>query len=306
MKAHSMQCAKKNRNELIEDYLAGGLSNKEKEAFEEHFFNCNTCFQELRLRQEVVDLIKDEGKVLFESYLTQETQDTVTFKPQNRWLQWPRLAGSARWVYVTLVLLVVGGGSYLMVDHLTKDDLLQQYVYDDKVPHAFVPSEETRLRSAFDTLEDASVLASFYDDFLAGMLEDKDRNYIDSIEILNSLRATADDLERKVTDKEILTLIRDYHFYLGVSHLAISRSEQIDIDEKTKRLHLEDAIQELSGSTTLAMNNSLDSIDRDRFFGGLAYGLAGQKDIAVEKLIKTNSESPFFEYSDELIGKWSN
>ncbi len=56
-----MQCAKKNRNELIEDYLAGGLSNKEKEAFEEHFFDCNICFQELRLRQEVVDLIKAEG-----------------------------------------------------------------------------------------------------------------------------------------------------------------------------------------------------------------------------------------------------
>jgi hypothetical protein len=150
------------------------------------------------------------------------------------------------------------------------------------------------------------VLASFYDDFLAGMLEYKDLRYVRTIQILKTLQATADKLQGRTTDKEILALIRDYHFYLGISHLAISRSEQIDIDEKTKQLHLEDAIQELSHSTTLAMNNSLHSIDRDRFFGGLAYGLAGQKDVAVEELNAIDPSSPFFGKSNELISKWSN
>ncbi|MBN2198304.1 MAG: zf-HC2 domain-containing protein, partial [Candidatus Aminicenantes bacterium] len=39
---------------LIDDYLLNRLGEDEKNRFEEHFFNCRFCFEELKAREEVV------------------------------------------------------------------------------------------------------------------------------------------------------------------------------------------------------------------------------------------------------------
>ena len=56
-----MNCDQKNREETIARYLTGELSENEAQAFEEHYFQCNNCFRELKATEEAVNLIEQEG-----------------------------------------------------------------------------------------------------------------------------------------------------------------------------------------------------------------------------------------------------
>jgi len=60
-----MQCNLKNRNQIIEDYLSGTLAESEREAFDEHCFNCDVCYGELRLHEEMIETIKRDGATVF-------------------------------------------------------------------------------------------------------------------------------------------------------------------------------------------------------------------------------------------------
>jgi hypothetical protein len=60
-----MKCDLKSREKQIEAFLTHTLSPEEAEAFSDHFFNCDVCYEELRLREEMQDLIRAEGNVLF-------------------------------------------------------------------------------------------------------------------------------------------------------------------------------------------------------------------------------------------------
>ena len=50
-----MQCAKAAREEMLEGYVAGTLAEADREAFEEHYFGCAQCFDELRTLQAIRD-----------------------------------------------------------------------------------------------------------------------------------------------------------------------------------------------------------------------------------------------------------
>ncbi|MBN1351750.1 hypothetical protein JXJ21_20215 [candidate division KSB1 bacterium] len=67
-----MKCIYPNRETLIEAYVTGRLSTEEKEAFDEHCFNCDICFDELMLREEIVNVIQAETDVIFADYLNQQ------------------------------------------------------------------------------------------------------------------------------------------------------------------------------------------------------------------------------------------
>jgi hypothetical protein len=54
----------KNEN-LIDDYLADRLSEKKKEEFENHYFNCSQCFKELQERNELMAVVKAKGDSIF-------------------------------------------------------------------------------------------------------------------------------------------------------------------------------------------------------------------------------------------------
>lgn len=302
-----MKCKIPNRDTLIDSYILKILSNneidEETEKFEEHFFSCNNCFNEVKLRTELVSLIRDEGKAVFRKPEYKSSMVKIIKATIDKLID--LISQQPVWIRafaIILIVLLVGRGSFLVVDTLTKDPF-SEYVYGNKVPYAFDPSEKTRLRGASSTLEDATLIQSFNNTFITGMLEYRDHNYKRSIEILTKLQTTAAEFQEKSTDPEILTLLRDYHFYLGVSHLAISTSQQINVNERTKQLYLEDAIQELSRSTTLAITNTLNLIDRDRFFLGLSYGLAGKWELAVEELNKIDSSSLYSGESSELVAK---
>jgi tetratricopeptide (TPR) repeat protein len=67
-----MDCTKAAREEILERYLAGSLSEEDRDAFEEHYFGCARCFEELQalkairdeLPRAVADLDSDPTRVL--------------------------------------------------------------------------------------------------------------------------------------------------------------------------------------------------------------------------------------------------
>lgn len=46
-----MDCARVAREQILESYLLGKLSDEDRDAFEEHFFECTHCFDEVRTLQ---------------------------------------------------------------------------------------------------------------------------------------------------------------------------------------------------------------------------------------------------------------
>jgi len=51
--------------DLIDDYLFNRLSQEKKEEFEEHFFNCPRCFEQIKEKNELISVIKDNADSIF-------------------------------------------------------------------------------------------------------------------------------------------------------------------------------------------------------------------------------------------------
>jgi len=76
-------------SKYIDDYLLNRLGEKEKMRFEEHFFNCRTCFEDLKAREEVLRVIKNRSEEIFardrdadtEKAGVGETRRALRFKP---------------------------------------------------------------------------------------------------------------------------------------------------------------------------------------------------------------------------------
>ena len=63
-----MNCNFKDREAFIEKYLAKKLTESEQNLFEEHFFSCEECFSELETTKQMMEMVKEEGEVLFPEY----------------------------------------------------------------------------------------------------------------------------------------------------------------------------------------------------------------------------------------------
>ena len=55
---NSPECPQKN-SEKFDQYLSGKLSPEEMDTFEQHYFQCDTCFKELQFRREVSSFVKE-------------------------------------------------------------------------------------------------------------------------------------------------------------------------------------------------------------------------------------------------------
>lgn len=87
-----MKCGLKNRYELIDRYLAGELSDNKAKEFEEHYFQCDICFNELKAAEEAINLIEHEGgsilalkESLRDSAKKNFIQKIFEIKISNRW-----------------------------------------------------------------------------------------------------------------------------------------------------------------------------------------------------------------------------
>ena len=64
-----MKCNLPNRDKLLDDYINEALSEEDREKFEEHCFNCEICFQDLKARDNKAALAKQEWDELYAKYL---------------------------------------------------------------------------------------------------------------------------------------------------------------------------------------------------------------------------------------------
>jgi len=69
-----MKCDIKNRDTIIEEYLRGNLAEAEMQSFEAHYPGCETCTLKLRLEEETIALIEEEGHILFAECLQKDKQ----------------------------------------------------------------------------------------------------------------------------------------------------------------------------------------------------------------------------------------
>jgi Putative zinc-finger len=61
---HRMDCGRVMREEILEGYLAGRLSEDDRDAFEEHYFECARCFRDLQVLRAVRGELQRAGSGL--------------------------------------------------------------------------------------------------------------------------------------------------------------------------------------------------------------------------------------------------
>jgi len=95
-----------NFDNLIDNYLLNKLERKEKENFEEHYFNCERCFEKMVARDELIAVVKNKGQMIFADEARKEEKKDVFFIEKILSFLTPK-----QWTYaavsVALVLLVL-------------------------------------------------------------------------------------------------------------------------------------------------------------------------------------------------------
>jgi hypothetical protein len=94
-----------NFNNLIDDYLLNKLDGKEKENLEEHYFNCERCFEKIVARDELISVVKNKGQMIFADEERQEEKKEVFFIEKIFSFLTPKQWAFAA-ISVALVLLV--------------------------------------------------------------------------------------------------------------------------------------------------------------------------------------------------------
>ena len=107
-----MTCADVKRENIVERYVADELPEKEKELFEEHYFTCPACLDELATMQQIASGVKELAGAGEIAYKPEVSRDTILkkldrlgkFIPDPR--AW-RYVKPAFYVLTVLVLLMV-------------------------------------------------------------------------------------------------------------------------------------------------------------------------------------------------------
>jgi len=123
-------------------------------------------------------------------------------------------------------------------------------------------------------------------------------NYQEAIERLESLEPAASEFLTRQNSKEIISDVRDYYFYLGVSHLALGRSKKLGKEEKAE--HIDKAIPYLESAERITLENNFEQSDREIYFLGLAYVFEGRTKVGLEKLDIIEEKSNYYIKSSKL------
>ena len=98
---------------IIDEYLMNRLTDDQKNEFEEHYFNCSSCFEKMVERDELITAIKYKGQEIFK-----DVPETATVKGETSWgkitafltpKQWTTVAVSA-----ALIAVLVFGGLFML------------------------------------------------------------------------------------------------------------------------------------------------------------------------------------------------
>ncbi len=200
-------------------------------------------------------------------------------------------------VPVSLVAMI----SFIILIHMPTGPT--PFTYDHGVPFDYMASS---FRSTSATAGENSEFQTFSNQFAAAISDYMLLDYETFVTRTENLQSAARSLEAKPLEKKQLSTLRDYYFYLGVSHFALSRSETRDLTDEQRTAHNINAIKYLKEAQSISKTNSLMKIDRDTYFLGLAYGFGGQKDFGILQFTEIEVESNFFKKSSVLSEKWSS
>ena len=279
---------------IKDEYVLGKLSDTEKEAFEKHFFECDSCFQELKLQQEMVQLIKEEGSVLFAEYLRAEQKQAKDTVPESaKTFSFPRFKIQFKPFYATAAILLIMIGSFYAAKNFFQKDLLASIEFDDQVPYKFV--HESGFRSG-DQKTTGAVISFFNNQFSIGISDYTALNYIGAIEILKPLESELEKLQQVMDAEKFASAKNDYHFFLGVSYLAAAQSKKYVLADSIKNIYLQYAIQQLVNSKKTGHIHD----NRVSYFLGMSYILAGSKQKAISELQEIEKTSDFYKNGEEL------
>lgn len=105
-----MKCDIKNREQWISGYLTGSLTNKEIADFEEHYFQCDTCFKALRVAEDAMGLIENEGPALWpsrENWLStfiSANKEKLAVLGKRRWRIPIAAVGAAFVIFIVIII----------------------------------------------------------------------------------------------------------------------------------------------------------------------------------------------------------
>ncbi|MCI4444910.1 MAG: zf-HC2 domain-containing protein [Candidatus Aminicenantes bacterium] len=95
---------------LIDGYLLNKLSERDREAFEEHYFNCSSCFQKLQERDIILRTIKNHPELLTEEKAEARKPLLVTLRKELAAWFTPRqlaLAGITAALFLIIIFALV-------------------------------------------------------------------------------------------------------------------------------------------------------------------------------------------------------
>jgi hypothetical protein len=113
-----MEHEKTVQNLAVECYLLGEMAPEEREAFEEHYFECSVCAEDVRAASQFLEDAKDilaAGRE-FPAYVPERSPEPV--RTGWNWLAWlqPQFAGAA----IAVLLVVAGVESFGTIPGLRK------------------------------------------------------------------------------------------------------------------------------------------------------------------------------------------
>jgi hypothetical protein len=91
---------------LIDDYLFNNLNKEKEEEFEQHYFNCPSCFKKLKDREEFISIIKHTPNLFFHNLdLKNKSKKELFFKRISTFLTPSQWAGAI--LSPALLLIVI-------------------------------------------------------------------------------------------------------------------------------------------------------------------------------------------------------
>jgi hypothetical protein len=123
-----MDCTEIRQRGMADEYRAGRLSPEEIEAYEQHYFSCDHCFEDLRASDRVAELLKAEGEAIL---VPAGARGEAAFGLW--WRRWALVRPA--WAAGFAVLLVVPA-VFLLWSHGQETIRLKSLVHAEPYPYA--------------------------------------------------------------------------------------------------------------------------------------------------------------------------
>jgi hypothetical protein len=147
-----MNCKLENREDLISKYLMNELTDEDSLKFEEHYFSCKFCFDELKAAEHALNLVAKEGANAFELKEQSSSKSIFSFLPS---LSFPVKAVVAFSVFAMLFIL------YSVFKNNTDETLTK---------HKIISQDQNKIEQKTDSLVTENKLSDKNDENLIAQL----------------------------------------------------------------------------------------------------------------------------------------